>query len=395
MSAPIEAYSGKKLEFESEYPLALKLSEYSGDEKGLFYLDLLFIAKNGSDEGFIGAVELGSSNASMRSSSRIGKGRIKRSSDGKVFILLNDAGLNTYASIGTGIGYRLTYPPVASILTKSSYYSLTNQGFEIKINGGSPTIINLPDVVANATYNEDEDIPGSLGDMIELRGFATNEEGTNYSAWQSAYIRPDEYYFRYSRVNNGDGTMTFSVVLFPIAFEVNLSVTFAQGYSGSGTISYCTVTVLAGNTTGSNNLTLLGTPLASYSVSSYIPTALSDLTPVENNGELALKYHVHLILSDYSSDNFAQLFIEIRDDDNSTPVNLPSPIDISLTISGDTESGFYSENIPVNGVQFDFEERELTLNYETGDTLSNVTMLATSTPLYVDGREIIFHYSYI
>lgn len=399
MGAPNTAYQDIILDVDGDLHIAKELPEYLsafGGIEGLFYLDKLVYIDNGTVKGFVGAVRIGGANEQMHADARKSSVVIE-DDEGNEYVLLLDAGLNTLTLIETylGVDGRLTEPPTALVITRSAYYLDTTQSLEVKVNSGAVQTINLPDVAENGYFENNENILGSLGDYVELRGKAENDEGIKYSAWQGLYVRPEEYYFRYSRVNNGDGTMTFTVQLFPIAFEVNLSVTFAQGYSGSGTISYCTVVVLAGQTTGTNNLTLVGTPLPTYSVSSYYPTQLSDGTIVDNRGELALKYHIHLTLSDYSSNNFAALYIEIRDDDDITPVSLPSAIDISLLISGDTQSGPYSETIPVDDVQQDFEDRELYLNYETGDTLSNVTMLATSTPPQVNGREILFTYHYI
>lgn len=367
----------------------------------IFHLDFVKempMEKAGGVEfsGLVCGVLLTEVNIQMRRAERLSglmeAERLTGFPDQRHFMILTDP-FRTYAKLLAGIGYKLSYPVKIDMYVKSNFFfETTDYGFEAKVNGGPLQVISYGPLAANAIHESQKTLDFSLGDFVEIRAYAINDEGPKYMPWQSAYVRPDEYSFRYSRVNNGDGTMTFTVQLFPLAMEVPLAITFAQGYSGSPTISYCTVTIPAGQTTASNTLTLIGSPLALYGVSSHHPSQLSDLTPVVDNGELATKYRIHLRLSDYDDANYAQVFIEVYDDDGTTSTDLPTPINIDLRISGNTESGAYSETLTVNHVEFAFEERDLYLNYESGDTLWSVSFTATATPPILGGREIVFTY---
>lgn len=390
MGAPSTAYHTTKLYHQKNGVVTAFDKAFFGDLtlhqiKDRFYLDYVFELNVGDVKLFIGGCEVDSYNYKMHKAERFGPLLVY---EGKAYVLLKDAGLNTKAYIGTGIGAKLSYPAVASVLLKSAYYLSTVQAFEIKTNGGTAVNFSLPNVAAAATYNENITIPGEVGDLIEIRGKAINDEGTTYSAWQSAYIRPSFYFFKYARVDNGDGSVTFTVSLFPIAFEVNLSVVFKQAYVGSGSFTYCTVTVLAGNTTGTNTMALAGTAL-SYEVQSWTPPQLSDLTEIQNQGELAPKWRIKLRLQqEFENEYF--LYITIMDDAGDTAI-LPIAVELSIYISGTTETGAYGEAFTFEDI-IESDERSLILTYESGDTLTDISLSATASPPSVDGKEIVFTY---
>ena len=88
MAAPPLAYND---ELFNDAQFCYRLSEYSGNEKGLFYLDGLFV-KNVSGKPFIGMVNIVGSNYIMHNPSRINDFKVKIGSD--VYALLEDGGLN-------------------------------------------------------------------------------------------------------------------------------------------------------------------------------------------------------------------------------------------------------------------------------------------------------------
>ena len=347
--------------------------------------------------GYICGVYIGGNNIAKRNPNKLSGlrsvTRLIGDTATQEYMLLTDP-LRTYAEVLASNGNKLPYPVKINLYVRSAFYLPTDSyGFELKVNGGSVQVVNYGSLVADGVDDSEKSLASlSMGDHVEIRAFASNEEGTNSLPWQSAYVRPDIYYFRYSRVDNGNGTVTFSVTLFPLAIEVPLSVTFRQAYVGSGSFTYCTVTIPAGQTTASNNMTLAGTPL-SYIVQSWVPSELSDLTQIENHGEIAQKYRIKISLYWEDGQDY-MLYFEVFDDDGTTPIAMPDYVDIAINVTGHTDSGAYGEIIGLFNINSAGDPILVTLNYEAGETLTITALAATSTPPSVAGREIVFTYQF-
>lgn len=391
MAAPSTAYTHKiPLEIfniKDEVQLCAKLEEYENQIKQLFYLDGIVTLKNSTEVNFVGIVFVGGFNYYMRKPELIGKAKLEKYVNQK-FVILKDS-INTYPYLLAGMGYKLEEPPIANMTLKSAYFSDTSDyGYQLKINSGTTQTISygfLGKQLEDVGYKE---LPAVVGDFVELRGYATNDQGTVFGDWYSARVRPTNYSFRYSRVDNGNGTATYTVNVFPIPLEIALSVVFRQWYSGSGTITYLTVTVPAGQTTGSGTMTLEGSPIG-YAVNNWTPIQTSDLTPINDGGEASLKYRVKLkLVQEWENEYF--LYITVTDDVGAY-AELPSPISINLYITGNTEFGAYGEYFTISNVWGD-DERLIYLSYDATATLWNRGMSATATPTSVDGKEVVFTY---
>lgn len=197
MSAPAEAYLDEKLPLQDvgvvkyDNLLALKLSEYGSNIKSLFYLDALLVAKEngGTKEGFCGLVLVGGNNAAMHNTARWGKGRTSPDGGATKYIILNDGGLNTYASsnVDTIKNTAVNYLK-ADYSYKSSYYAYsTSRGYEIRANNGSWYDVLLDNAVLPATNEEtkfDEYFYSTFShpSLVEIRPYIVNEEGKRYGS---------------------------------------------------------------------------------------------------------------------------------------------------------------------------------------------------------------------
>lgn len=200
MSAPQSAYSTKTFELHNvgvvkyENLIALKLLEYGVDTKALFYLDLLFIVQNGLDVGFIGAMRIGGGKEILHNTARWSKGRLKDGS-GNVYIMLNDAGLNTLGICSLGTPYTEFGSGVKVIITYKTAYYVDTDGLKLRyqINGGAWSEYFV-------SGNIDRENEGSFlagindagginpGDQISVQALNINDEGTFSSEIQSFIV---------------------------------------------------------------------------------------------------------------------------------------------------------------------------------------------------------------
>lgn len=189
MSEPNTAYSGKTLELHNvgvikyDNLIALKLAEYGSNIKSLFFLDKLLITA----DGFVGAVEIGGLNASMHAAPRLSKGRLENTSNGKKYMLLNDAGLNTFAyAFLPEIKCTAVNHIRADYTFKSAYYSdSAKRGIEIRGNSGVWNTIIFSNTLLPAKNTEniiDKIINSNLEYpvVIDIRPFIENSEGRGY-----------------------------------------------------------------------------------------------------------------------------------------------------------------------------------------------------------------------
>jgi len=177
---------------------ALNLYGTAEDIKSLFYLDgIVQFAKNANgtlEKSFVGYVLDGSPHVNRRPSSRIYPVHIPGAILGILqdAQLLNDAGLNTYASISNFITTNFAANPAVSALFTSSYYSSTTYGFLIQkwLDTGSGEILEnnydynytIPQQSSeNRQLVLDMALPPSGSVAYEVFAYAENEEGRVYS----------------------------------------------------------------------------------------------------------------------------------------------------------------------------------------------------------------------
>lgn len=258
--APSTAYTTKKLPVhipgvvKYDSYLALKLSAYGSSIKSLFYLDLLLI---GAD-GFLGAIEDNptSLNYQMHNPARFSKIRIK-GSDGKKYIVLNDAGLNT---LGYAPGVAWESLEIGNIQVKSSFYSAyyvdtDSHGFKWRIgtsgafDTGNKGILTAGVNSLNSAYLIG-DGGGSFraGQTIFAKSFIANAEGYWEEALLEGLILPRAVSLKYSSAyassacgstNNtyysDQGTMDYGTTLYT---GTDMLTPVADGYYSDGSMWY-------------------------------------------------------------------------------------------------------------------------------------------------------------
>lgn len=201
MAAPITAYSNNKLPISGSttttLPLALNLSSYP-NLKGTFFLDKIFRV----EDDFIGMVRSGSTMYGYHNPNRFSKVRLKDESNGDVYLLCNDGGLNTIPFVrDVAEASNIIFDIKAEARFNSSYYSSTTsygfRGRQRNINNsgweGWNNLVSHYDygvipandyiVIESGGFATDR-----KGVEFEIQPFATNEEGTYYG--DSVYIFP-------------------------------------------------------------------------------------------------------------------------------------------------------------------------------------------------------------
>lgn len=204
MSAPSIAYLDEVLTVKkgsTTETYDLPASNYSGNIKTLFYLDFIMVCSK-SDIGYIGMVEDNSSllNYNQHNTSRFGSLRAKRRSNGKIYIVLKDGGLNTkgFVSVASltsdlqngGIKITITY--------KAAYYLGTEFYLRARIGGvGSWTDYSVKSLLeaetetdTNRNVDIDYYLPLTAGDLLEVQAYATNAEGAYYATSSTITIQP-------------------------------------------------------------------------------------------------------------------------------------------------------------------------------------------------------------
>jgi hypothetical protein len=177
--------------------LALNLSSYP-NLKGTFFLDKVFRV----EDDFIGMVKSGSTMYSYHNTNRFSKVRLKDESNGDIYLLCNDGGLNTIPFVrNVTISNDYIFSLQAQAQFNSSYYSPTmTYGFRGRQRNPSNTGWEGWNVV---TQDWQFGIIPSNGSLtiqsyafssdrkrveFQIQPFATNEEGTYYG--ESVYIFP-------------------------------------------------------------------------------------------------------------------------------------------------------------------------------------------------------------
>lgn len=163
---------------------AKELSEYVNlnNVKSLFHLDYVFQSVVDGENVFIGGVIENSSNFYYHKTTRLSVLGIQE--NGINYILLNDAGLNTFASVFCSLGrYKNANYIELNFYARSAYYSVTERfGFYYRLDGGEWYKYAHPagSLSAKAIYNSPlivNYIAYQAGQRIDIRPFALNDEG--------------------------------------------------------------------------------------------------------------------------------------------------------------------------------------------------------------------------
>ncbi|MEG1693619.1 MAG: hypothetical protein RR312_09570 [Bacteroidales bacterium] len=180
---------------------AKELSAYGSVDnvKALFYLDYVFQSVVAGENVFVGGVRENSNNYYYHKNTR--QSVFGLHADGVNYIMLNDAGLNTFASISIKLGrYKYANYMEFVLSVKSSYYSPTTRyGFYVKVDGGaqSERAVTIPlqsgGVINNPNYVI-EYIAHKVSQKIELRPYAVNDEGEKVGDMITFYT--DDYIHR-------------------------------------------------------------------------------------------------------------------------------------------------------------------------------------------------------
>lgn len=242
-AAPSTVYTGKTFELHNvgvvkyDNLLALKLLEYGSNIKTLFYLDNLFIVKNGSDEGFIGCIEtdVNRLNYLIRNPSRFGKGRLRRDTDSKIFIMLNDGGLNTKAfvsDVAPDAEQSVLDIKSGDLFFRSAYYSNTDK-YGVRYRTASDawqesTATGLP-AKSDITIGFATMAGVRANTGMEMYGFTQNEEGEFRSASKFILITAGEIFLYL----NGVGA-TYYVSEVPDVGTQLFTDSLLQGLAGPG-----------------------------------------------------------------------------------------------------------------------------------------------------------------
>lgn len=189
MAAGSNVYSNKKetivcdgTHYDTFY--AKELSEYVNliNIKSLFHLDYVFQSVVDGENVFIGGVIENSSNFYYHKTTRLSVLAIQE--NGINYILLNDAGLNTFASVFCSLGrYKNANYIELNFYARSAYYSVTERfGFYYRVNTGEWYKYAHPEgsLSANAIYNSPlivNYIAYQAGQRIDIRPFTLNDEG--------------------------------------------------------------------------------------------------------------------------------------------------------------------------------------------------------------------------
>ena len=204
MAAPTTAYLNNAAARRSikkvgviQYDLPLALNSYGtwAQVKSLFHLDAFKVFKKSDGTVvFIGMIKEGGANINKHSEARWSKKRSAKSgvSTKEVYIWLNDAGLNTYATIANFITTNFSANPAVSALFTSSYYSSTTYGFLIQkwTDFGSGDVIEnnydysytlAQQSIITKELVLDMALPVSGSVAYEVYAYAENDEGRVYS----------------------------------------------------------------------------------------------------------------------------------------------------------------------------------------------------------------------
>lgn len=221
MSAPSIAYLDEELIIKkggTTEAYQLPLSNYSGNIKTLFYLDFIMVCDK-SSTGYIGMIEDNSSllNYKQHNPSRFGSIRAKRKSNGKIYIALLDAGLNTraYVTSQTGVTAYIGDFKVNGEFLSAFYSENTVVGVRYRIAYEDSTYGSW---IEDSEVDSSGEAPSSTFDFdIRLRSVSLSNVGFNSTIEWHIYIENEEGRYIFPT------TEEQSVALIPIQFRLSPS----------------------------------------------------------------------------------------------------------------------------------------------------------------------------
>lgn len=383
-----------------ELLLALHLAEYGtvAQFQQLFHVGIVLAVKKGNVEGIIASVYDHAEEPAYKLHAPARRSKLCIEINGNSFRLLNDGGLNTYGPIATGNPLRLSFPLALEIVASANYYTASSDyGFEVSVNGGAFFPVSFGFLTAGGTDQSTKAIPGvySYGMVIQWRAYNTNPEGTNYSPYVSARIRPENYRFTVLTSDNGS-TRTFTAYLYgndyqtPITLEVDLVITVRQDYQGNFPSSYVNVTIPAGQTSGSNTLAMSSASIG-FIEQTHSPFQTSDSVPITYFA--AIFWKVRLVRSVDPGGTIEYSFAVFQND-GTTPATFTVDVVFNVRqfftdMEGSTGYAdapavtlYAGEQSTMTAIQ------DINLEMEPGSTLQNFEASANPNP--VDGKTIIF-----
>lgn len=236
MSAPIIAYRTKSLFVDSKEHLIAKLQVDYATMKSRFHLDeLLTVQIDENTNGVIGCVTIGGANEAMHNiTTRGGVGRIGN------MRMLNDAGLNTYATSYSDPFQVLRVDTTSfSFDVISSYYSNTVRA-RLYYKYGVDWLLHYDTNSINVPKNSTDTFTSinpfnglKAGDFAEFKVVVTNEEGDKEVLLDSRIVQPTEPSIsRYNTMwpsyayNNTNGTTTKEIQIGEWPFTIGTEILF-------------------------------------------------------------------------------------------------------------------------------------------------------------------------
>ncbi|RYY00785.1 hypothetical protein EON78_00090 [bacterium] len=257
MAAPLTVYSTNKLPISGSttttLPLALNLGTYT-NIKEHFYLDKVFRV----EEDFIGMVKVGGANYSYHNPNRFSKLRAKDESNGEVYIICNDGGLNTlgYSTTPTIATAEVGNIQVSSMFKTQYYDGFSSHGWEVlnTRNGLTGTfengVMNERTIATKSYTGWLVSIGAAAGDTLQVRSYGISPEGIYSSSYQSVVLQARVLNFGYDTYASVAKTKydygTYTVIYLDAAFLTNsnlykdsaMTINADSGYISDGTYWY-------------------------------------------------------------------------------------------------------------------------------------------------------------
>lgn len=218
--------------------------------KQRFYLDVLlavdeYDASGNRIAGFIGGCVVGSQNHGMHNSNRIFTLKGTQGVNGQIDFF-NDAGLNTLGKITNPLGTNempdIVNDEIGTLEVEARFRSAwwvntSKQGFEWKVPGFANSTNNLgtqamaTDIVHQYLMSENDQWYHKAGDLLEIRAYVENAEGTFYSNWKSVTVKPRQLVMKYNvqyASSAYNGTVTRTVYVGTPALRVGTKIYSSQ-----------------------------------------------------------------------------------------------------------------------------------------------------------------------
>lgn len=247
MAAPKTAYSKQDIKATvsgtahrlGRMPKALSVYQSDAFMEITFYLDKVLHTKDsGGTDCVIGCVSANTSNYNMHASKRIGHLRVTSGTTGD-YILLTDGGLNTLGKGEVTTFYKgATNYVFYAYSNNAAYYLPHTFKLDYWTGSGTHTLVdNVLTVQSGVTNSGVKSTPVSIVNTAatyNLRGFATNTEGTFYGSTVTAPVRGACKMIQVRKVSSISDNYTtgtsYNVLVFEDYYQTLASSTQSSGH---------------------------------------------------------------------------------------------------------------------------------------------------------------------